>query len=65
MTATVYSVTGARIRVLAGGKRFNTGENRITWDGRSDCGTTVASGVYFIRVKTKLGVKVARAVMLR
>lgn len=65
VTATVYSVTGARVRVLAGGKRFDMGENRITWDGRSDRGSTVASGVYFIRVKTKLGAKVARAVLLR
>ena len=65
VTAAVYSVTGARIRVLESGSRFSPGENRITWDGRTDRGTTAASGVYFIRVKTKLGAKVARAVLLR
>jgi hypothetical protein len=51
--------------VLTDRKRFHPGENRITWDGRSERGTTVASGVYFIRIKTKIGVEVARAVLLR
>jgi hypothetical protein len=34
-------------------------------DGRNGYGKTVASGVYFIRIKTEHGVKVARAVLLR
>ena len=64
-SGTVYSVTGARVRVLASGKRYDPGLNRITWDGRSDRGTTVASGVYFIRIKTRMGVRVTRAVLLK
>ncbi len=63
--ASVYSVTGARIRVLSNGKRFSPGLNRLTWDGRTDRGFTAASGVYFIRLETKSGTDVKRAVLLR
>ena len=65
VTAVIYSVTGARVRVLANRQRFGPGENRLTWDGRTDQGTTAASGVYFIRIETRLGAKVARAVLLK
>ncbi len=65
VTATIWSVTGARVRVLADNERFEPGDNRIVWDGRTDQGTPAASGVYFIRVETRLGAKVARAVLLK
>ena len=63
--AVVYSVIGARIRVLSSGKRFDPGLNRLTWDGRTDRGSAAASGVYFIRLETKSGTDVIRAVLLR
>ena len=37
----------------------------LVWDGRTDRGTSAASGVYFIRIETRLGAKVARAVLLK
>ena len=46
-------------------QRFEPGDNKIVWDGRTDKGTQAASGVYFIRIETRLGAKVARAVMLK
>ena len=65
VTATIWSVTGARVRVLAKDERFEPGTNRLVWDGRTDQGTLAASCVYFIRVETPLGAKVARAGMLK
>jgi hypothetical protein len=65
VTAEVWSVTGARVRVLADEKTFAPGENELRWDGRNDQGSPAASGVYFVRVKTQIGEKVTRAVLLK
>jgi hypothetical protein len=65
VTAEVYSVAGARVRVLADGELFDAGDNRLVWDGMTDAGTPASSGVYFIRVETPVGAKVARAVLLK
>jgi formylglycine-generating enzyme required for sulfatase activity len=65
VTAEIWSVNGARVKVLSNGQWFGPGNCRLTWDGRNDHGSTVSSGVYFIQVKTRLGAKVARAVLLR
>lgn len=65
VTAEVWSVTGARVRVLSEGRVFGPGENTLTWDGRNDDGGPTASGVYFVRVKTEIGEKVTRAVLLK
>jgi hypothetical protein len=65
VTADVWSVTGARVRALADEKTFGAGANQLRWDGRNDEGSPAASGVYFIRVKTQLGEKVTRAVLLK
>jgi hypothetical protein len=63
--AQIYSVTGARVKVLSRNERFAAGDNRLAWDGRDDRGAPVASGVYFVRIETRLGAKVARAVLLK
>jgi flagellar hook assembly protein FlgD len=51
--------------VLANEKPFGPGDNRLTWDGRNDKGSPAASGVYFIRPDTRVGIKVARAALLK
>jgi flagellar hook assembly protein FlgD len=51
--------------VLADQLRFGAGDNQLIWDGRNDEGSPVASGVYFVRLQTPLGVKVSRAVALK
>jgi hypothetical protein len=65
VTAEVWSVSGARVRVLARDRVFAAGENTLRWDGRTDGGGPTASGVYFVRVKTEIGEKVTRAVLLK
>ncbi|HEX5131679.1 MAG TPA: FlgD immunoglobulin-like domain containing protein [Candidatus Krumholzibacteria bacterium] len=64
VTAEVWSVSGARVRTLADGRTFAAGENALRWDGRNAGGQPVASGVYLIRVKTQVGQRVTRAVLL-
>jgi hypothetical protein len=65
VTAEIFSVTGARVRVLSRDKFFGPGDNRLTWDGRNDSGEAVATGVYFVQVRTRLGARVMRAVLLK
>jgi len=48
----IYNVLGQRVRLLADGKLFGSGFHQIVWDGRSDAGTPVSSGVYLYRLDT-------------
>jgi hypothetical protein len=65
VTAEVVSVSGARVRVLSREQVFPAGENSVRWDGRDDSGASVASGVYFVRLRTPLGERVTRAVLMK
>jgi hypothetical protein len=65
VTAEIVTVNGARVRFLAEDQPFEPGENQLEWDGRGATGSPVASGVYFIRVTTPLGTRIARAVLLK
>jgi hypothetical protein len=50
----VYNILGAEIRTLYDGQ-ITGGRYWFRWDGRSDHGNTVASGVYFVRLVTSTG----------
>jgi hypothetical protein len=60
----ILSVTGARVRQLVSGIR-PVGEHYIEWDGRTDLGSPVASGVYFVRLRAGDRVFTRRAVLLK
>jgi hypothetical protein len=47
----IYDVSGALVRTLVSGEQAG-GEKSVTWDGRSDRGNQMASGVYFYRLST-------------
>jgi hypothetical protein len=64
-TIDVVSVSGARVRTLADNQQYPAGVNTVRWDGRNDAGASVASGVYFVRARTALGMRVSRAVLLK
>jgi flagellar hook assembly protein FlgD len=56
----IFDVTGRRIRALVDGP-LPAGSHALTWNGRDDHGSDVASGVYFVvlnaggnTVRTKL-----------
>jgi len=47
----LFDVTGRRIRTLIRGEEGSPGAYTVGWDGRDDRGTTVASGIYFYRLR--------------
>jgi len=46
----VFNVAGQMVRTLVNGKE-NAGYKSVAWDGRSESGARVASGVYFYRLE--------------
>ncbi|AEN74039.1 Thermitase [Rhodothermus marinus SG0.5JP17-172] len=46
----IYDLLGRRVRRLVDGVP-GTGRHTITWDGHSDAGIEVASGLYFVRLE--------------
>jgi hypothetical protein len=45
----IYDVRGAAVRTLAN-ERYQAGVHRLAWDGQTDRGQPVASGVYFYKL---------------
>lgn len=60
----IYDVTGRRVRTLITGS-LPVGTRTVTWDGRDDRGTALASGVYFAELSTPLGQKAAKLLLVR
>jgi hypothetical protein len=47
----IYNVLGEKVATLVQGTQ-EAGYHAVVWDGRSDAGTTVASGLYVARMRT-------------
>lgn len=47
----IYNLLGQNVRTLLNGT-FEVGSHTVTWDGRADNGTAVASGVYLYRLQS-------------
>lgn len=62
-TASVYDAAGRRIACLA--NRMLAGPGAFTWDGRTEAGTPVAGGLYFLRVNAGGASYVQRFVRMR
>jgi hypothetical protein len=45
----IYDLSGRLVRTLARGDRFAAGDHTMAWDGRSDAGKELSSGVYLVR----------------
>ncbi len=60
----VYDASGRKVRTLASG-RANAGDYETTWDGRSDGGNDVASGVYLALLETDAGASTRRMTLIR
>jgi hypothetical protein len=48
----IYNILGEKVKVLVD-EQQSAGYRRVCWDGKSDKGEEVASGVYFYRLETK------------
>jgi hypothetical protein len=60
----VYNVAGQLVRTLVNGTK-DAGSYTITWDGKNNRGSGVASGIYFYKMETKDFSQTKKMVMLR
>ncbi|RPJ48527.1 MAG: T9SS C-terminal target domain-containing protein [Candidatus Latescibacterota bacterium] len=60
----VFDSSGRLVRTLVSGQQ-DAGEYSIVWDGTSDDGRSLASGVYFYELSTDRGRESRKAVMVR
>lgn len=63
-SARVYDVAGRRVATLLDGA-IEAGTSRLVWDGKSEAGRPVPAGVYFVRVRTELGERSRRVLVVR
>jgi len=60
----VYAISGQRVATLAQGA-LQPGPHLARWDGRSDDGRQVASGVYLARLVSGTDVATRKLVLIR
>lgn len=60
----VYDLAGRLVRVLFSGTSEDA-RRGVTWDGRSDDGSSVASGVYLVRLKARDAVMTRKVVLVK
>lgn len=60
----IYNIKGQKVKTLIKND-MEKGQHRIIWDGRDDGNRSVASGVYFIRLKANGKTSVKKAILLK
>ncbi len=60
----IYDTAGRRVRTLMDGT-VHAGRGQVVWDGQSDTGRPVASGIYFCSLVTEGGARTRKLVLLR
>ena len=60
----VYNVRGQKVRSLANGN-YSVGNHSTVWNGLSDGGQSVGSGVYFVRMQTDGYFETMRLILLK
>jgi hypothetical protein len=65
VSLTIYNLLGQRVRTLLGRQETAPGIHRVVWDGLSDAGLPVSSGVYFYRLNSEQFSNSRKMVVLR
>jgi len=65
VSAQVLDLLGHRVRTLATDREFPPGTQALGWDGRSDAGVEMPSGVYFVEVRARAQREARRVALLR
>jgi alkaline phosphatase len=60
----LYDARGYRVRRLQAGS-LAAGSQVLTWDGRDGTGRSVASGIYFARLRVERRTLTARVLLVR
>ncbi|MBN2424243.1 MAG: S8 family peptidase [Calditrichaceae bacterium] len=63
VTITIFNNLGQKVKTLVNGK-YNPGIHKAVWNGTDNHNKAVASGVYFYEIKTSLGHKAVKKMML-
>ena len=64
VSLSVFNTLGQQIRTLIEELK-EPGEHKTTWDGKDDFGNPAANGLYFFKLKTIEGTKLASCVLLK
>ncbi len=65
VSLTIYDAAGRRVCSLIENETVEAGRHKITWSGSSDTGSSVASGVYFLRLHTPEGTSATKMILIR
>jgi len=60
----IYDVKGSKIKELFAGN-LNSGEQSISWDGKDESGNSVASGVYYYKLRVGKEIKTKKMILLK
>ncbi len=64
VTLEIFDISGRQVRTLANGT-WPAGRHRLVWDGRSDAGTPVSSGIYLYRLSGENFSQIRKLILLR
>jgi hypothetical protein len=64
VSITIYNLLGQRVRTLFEGYQ-NSGVQTITWNGRSDQGEQLSSGIYFYRLEANNFVETRKMTLMK
>jgi hypothetical protein len=65
VTIAIYDARGARVATLLSGEERAAGAYGMEWDGRTESGSTVSSGVFFARIEHGGATRTKKMVMLK
>ncbi len=65
VSLTIYNIAGQVVRKLVDGEALAAGQYQAVWDGRSESGASVASGMYFYLLRAGDFVAKRKMVLLR
>ncbi|MFH1195581.1 MAG: YCF48-related protein [bacterium] len=65
ITVIVYDILGRKIRTLIDNEFKTAGKYNLFWNGRNNYGSELATGIYFIVMKTGSFIKTQKCVLMR
>ncbi len=65
VTLRIYDLAGRLVRTLVDGGELEAGLHQVAWQGRSDQGQALASGLYFPRLQVGSEVRTGRVVLAK
>ncbi len=60
----IYNIKGQRVAQLANGS-LKSGIHNVQWNGKSDSGTTVGSGIYFYQLETNYDKRIGKMMLMK